>query len=55
MTESTAENTPKTCKCYKSDYRDPKCEAEFPIICPWREWQLSRFVSGKFPGKSPGP
>jgi len=29
----------KPCRCYKSEYRDPECDAEFPIICHWWEYQ----------------
>ena len=46
--EATAQNTPKTCKCYKSEYRDPNCLRDLPIICPWWEWQLARHITGKF-------
>jgi hypothetical protein len=34
----------KTCECYKSKYRDPKCLERFPEICPWREWDLFKFM-----------
>ena len=46
---ATAENTPKPCECFKSEYRDPACQITYPAICPWWELQLTRHITGKFP------
>ena len=48
--QPSAANTPKTCSCFKSETRDPKCAAEFPVICPWWEYQLTRLITGDFSG-----
>jgi hypothetical protein len=41
----------KTCQCYKSDYRDPECQRDYPDICPWRAFDLMMLV-GPLPRKS---
>ena len=48
MSDSRTEIGPppgtKTCTCYKHKYRDPVCFARHPTICPWREWDLFKFM-----------
>jgi hypothetical protein len=36
------------CDCYKSEYRDPKCEKGWPDIGPWWAYQMHRRISGDF-------
>jgi hypothetical protein len=38
----------KDCYCDKSDTRDPKCEKDWPDICPWWAYQLHRHDTGDF-------
>lgn len=43
----------KDCDCQKSEYRDLKCEAAWPDICPWWAYQLERHITGNFSGPAP--
>lgn len=36
----------KDCDCNQT--RDPRCEAQWPDICPWWAFQLQRVVTGDF-------
>ena len=38
----------KDCNCDSSDKRDPKCEEQWPDICPWHAYQLHRHTTGDF-------
>ena len=42
----------KDCDCYDLDERDPRCEEQWPNICPWHAYQLHRHATGDF--SSPG-
>lgn len=45
----------KRCACYKSEIRDPACEAAWPDICPWWAYQLDRHITGNYSGSAPWP
>jgi len=45
----------KECSCYKSEERDPKCEKDWPVICPFWANQLYRHTTGDFSGPSMTP
>jgi len=38
----------KDCNCDSSGTRDPKCEKDWPDICPWWAYQIYRQATGDF-------